>query len=226
MGNLIKERKRDLLITLLPAAITFGFNCFVYIAPKYMISPERYIFFFLLIDRHIPFIPQFVVIYYLSFFQWLNYYLQASFGPIEKRDRYLSADLLAKAICFVIFLAWPVAMRWPSLPEDGNIWTKILSFTYGVDAPARAFPSLHCFYSWTCFRYSMETEPESRRWIVWLQGLFSFTLFAATTLVKQHYFIDVIGGIAVAELALQIADRTALSDVFGRAIAKITSRLL
>ena len=72
----------------------------------------------------------------------------------------------------------------------------------------------------------METEPESRRWIVWLQGLFSFTLFAATTLVKQHYFIDVIGGIAVAELALQIADRTALSDVFGRAIAKITSRLL
>ncbi len=134
--------------------------------------------------------------------------------------------MLAKAICFVIFLAWPVAMRWPSLPEGGNIWIKILSFTYGVDAPARAFPSLHCFYSWTCFRYSMETEPESRRWIVWLQGLFSFVLFAATTLVKQHYFIDVIGGIAVAELALQIADRTALSDVFGRAIAKITSRLL
>ena len=226
MVKLTKERKRDLLITLLPAAITFGFNCFVYIAPKYMISPERYIFLDMEIDRHIPFIPQFVVIYYLSFFQWLNYYLQASFGPIEKRDRYLSADLLAKAICFVIFLAWPVAMRWPTLPEDGNVWIRILSFTYGVDAPARAFPSLHCFYSWTCFRYSMETEPESRRWIVWLQGLFSFVLFAATTLVKQHYFIDVIGGIAVAELALQIADRIALSDVFGRAIAKITSRLL
>ena len=68
MGNLIKERKRDLLITLLPAAITFGFNCFVYIAPKYMISPERYIFLDMEIDRHIPFIPQFVVIYYLSFF--------------------------------------------------------------------------------------------------------------------------------------------------------------
>ena len=225
MKKLAKEQKQDLLITLLPAAITFGFNCLVYLASKYLISPERYIFPDMEIDRLIPLVPQFVVIYYLSFLQWLNYFVQASFGPTEKRNRYFSADILAKAICFVIFLAWPVAMRWPTLPEDRNVWLKILSFTYGVDVPARAFPSIHCFYSWTCFRYSLETEPESRRWIVWMQGIFSFALFAATTLVKQHYFIDVIGGIAVAELALQITNRTALPCLFGKSMAKITSRL-
>ena len=224
MEKLAREQIKGLIVSLIPALITFGFNCFVYIVPKYLISPERYIFLDMEIDRHIPFIPQFVIIYYLSFLQWLNYYLQASFGPVDRRNRYFSADMLAKAISFVIFLAWPVAMRWPDLSSDGNIWIKILSFTYGVDMPTRAFPSLHCFYSWISFRYGLETLTGNRRWIVCLQGIFSFALFAATTLVKQHYFIDVIGGIAVAELALQISARTALPDIFGKAMERISSR--
>lgn len=221
MNKLTKEKLKDLLLPLVPALITFGFNCFVYIVPGFLIPPERYIFLDMEIDRRIPFIPQFVIVYYLSYLQWLNYHLQTSLGPRERRDRYFSADMLAKAISFVVFLAWPVAMRWPDLPAEGSIWIKILSFTYGVDAPTRAFPSLHCFYSWISFRYSLEAETGSRRWITWLQGIFSFTLFAATTLVKQHYFIDVLGGIAVAELALQITARTGLPDVFGKAMERI-----
>ena len=154
------RRVRDLLAALLPAFLVFGFNCFVYVAPRFMVSPERYVFLDMAVDRAIPFIPQFVIVYYLSFLQWANYYFQACLGPRERRDRYLSADVLAKAICFAVFLIWPVAMRWPDLPENGNVWTKLLSFTYGVDAPNRAFPSLHCFYSWVAFRYSTEAEPE------------------------------------------------------------------
>jgi hypothetical protein len=50
-------------------------------------------------------------------------------------------------------------------------------------------------------------------------------LFAATTLVKQHYFIDVLGGIAVAELALQITSRTGLPEVFGKVMKRIESKL-
>ena len=222
MGKLTKEQGIDSFAPLLPAIITFGFNCFVYIASGLLISPERYIFLDMEIDRHIPFIPEFVIIYYLSFIQWLNYYLQASFGPIERRNRYFSAEILAKIICFAVFLIWPVAMRWPELPNDGSIWIKILSMTYGVDAPARAFPSLHCFYSWTAFRYSMDTEPADRIWVTWLQGLFSFAVFASTVLVKQHYFIDVIGGIVLAELVLQTAKRTKIPDLFAKLMKKIT----
>ena len=223
MGKQERERWKEWIALLLPAVITFGFNCFVYIAPRFLVSPERYVFLDMEIDRRVPFIPQFVIVYYLSFAQWANYYLQASFGLRERRDRYFSADMLAKAICFAVFLLWPVAMRWPDLPENGNIWTTLLSFTYGVDAPNRAFPSLHCFYSWIAFRYSLEAEPKNRKWITGLQLAFSLTLFAATMLVKQHYFIDVIGGIAVAELALQIAGHTGLPKVFGRAMDGIVS---
>ena len=114
------------------------------------------------------------------------------------------------------------------LREEEVIWDsgKVSSSSMTHIFSGKAWEaSIHCFYSWTCFRYSLETEPESRRWIVWLQGIFSFALFAATTLIKQHYFIDVIGGIAVAELALQITNRTALPHLFGKSMAKITSRL-
>ncbi|MBR0137325.1 MAG: phosphatase PAP2 family protein [Erysipelotrichaceae bacterium] len=220
-----KENIRELLALLMPAAITFGFNCLVYFSTKFMISPDRFVFLDMAIDRILPFVPQFVIIYYLSFAQWANYYLQASLGPTEKRNLYFSADLLAKVICFVIFLVWPVAMRWPELPQDGSIWTKILSMTYGVDSPARAFPSLHCFYSWIAFRYSYETEPKGRRWLVWTQLIFSLTVFATTMLIRQHYFIDVIGGIAVAEVALFIADRTKLPVIFERAMERIASTI-
>ncbi len=225
MERLKGMRWKDWVVCLLPAVITFGFNCFVYIAPRFLVSPERYVFLDMEIDRKVPFTPQFVIVYYLSFAQWANYYLQASFGPRERRDRYFSADMLGKAICFAVFLLWPVAMRWPDLPEDGGFWIWLLSFTYGVDAPNRALPSLHCFYSWIAFRYSLEAEPRERRWITGLQLAFSLTLFAATMLVKQHYFVDVVSGIAVAELALQIAGHTGLPEAFGRAMDGIVSRI-
>ena len=225
MKKMSREQKRELTARLLPAAVTFGFNCLVYVGTKFLISPERFIFLDMKIDRLSPFVPAFVIIYYLSFAQWANYYLQISFGPREKRDRYVSADLLAKMICLAIFLIWPVAMKWPQLPEDGSIWTRILSLTYGVDSPARAFPSLHCFYSWFAYRYSREAEPQKRRWLVWLQLAFSLAVFATTVLIKQHYFIDVIGGIAVGELALFFADAAGLPQRFGQAMDRLTSVL-
>ena len=216
-----KSWLKRFLIIFLPAIVTFGFNCLVYFITKFLILPERFIYPDMAIDRLIPFIPQFVIIYYLSFAQWVNYYIQASLGDLKRCDRYFSAYILAKIICFFIFIIWPIAMRWPVLPENGNIWTKILAFTYGVDSPARAFPSLHCFYSWIAFRYSLESEPANRRWISVLQLLFSLAVFATTMLIKQHYFIDVIGGIALAEICLQIAGHTGLPELFGRLMDKL-----
>ena len=225
MQKLKNSKTKEYLASLLPGVITFVFNCMVYYFSGLLISPDRYIFPDMAIDRHIPFIPEFVIIYYLSFLQWLNYFLQACRGPEELRNRYFSSDILAKVVCFAVFLIWPVAMRRPDLPQDGNIWIKILSFTYGSDVPSRAFPSLHCFYSWTAFRYSMEAETAERRWISCLQGLFSLAVFASTVLVKQHYFIDIIGGIAFAEIALQTTKRTGIPALFGKMMRGITSRI-
>jgi membrane-associated phospholipid phosphatase len=216
-----KEWARKLLVTLLPALITLGVNMFAYMVPKQIVSPTRYIFLDMEIDRRIPFIPWFVIFYYLAFAQWANYFLQVSFGDKKLRNKYFSGDIVAKIVIFTIFMVWPLAVKRPAVDPNNGFWQWWLSFTFTVDNPLGAFPSIHCFYSWLAFRYSFEAEPKGRKWISWLQLLLSLAVFASTVLVKQHYFIDVPGGIIFAEVAIWIAGHTKLADFGGRMFDKI-----
>lgn len=214
---------RHILTILLPAMITFGVNMFAYMVPKQIVSPSRYIFLDMEIDRHIPLIPWFALFYYMAFAQWFNYFLQASFGDRTLRNRYFSSDIIAKIFVFMIFMIWPTAVNRPSVEGVTGIWGWVLSMTFTVDNPLGALPSLHCFYSWLAFRYSLDAEPAERRWITWLQLLLSLLVFASTVLIKQHYFVDIIGGIACAELFLWIGWHTRVSEVIGRWFDIITS---
>jgi hypothetical protein len=75
------------------------------------------------------------------------------------------------------------------------------------------------------FRYSFEAEPKERKWISWLQLLMTLAVFASTVLVKQHYFVDILGGIVFAEVALQIAGHTGLADFCGRLFDRICGKI-
>ncbi|MBR0385918.1 MAG: phosphatase PAP2 family protein [Erysipelotrichaceae bacterium] len=218
-----KQTIKKLVVTLLPAAITFAVNMFAYMVPKQIVSPARYVFLDMEIDRLIPFVPCFIVVYYGAFAQWFNYFLQVSFGDRKLRDRYFGADIMSKIIIFIIFMSWPLAVARPTVDGSDGFWHCMTSFTFFVDNPLGAFPSIHCFYSWMAVRYSFEAEPAERKWISWLQLLFSLLVFASTVLVKQHYFIDVPGGIIFAEAALWIAGHTGLADAAGRMFDKISN---
>ncbi|MBQ6654985.1 MAG: phosphatase PAP2 family protein [Erysipelotrichaceae bacterium] len=224
-----KKKLTDIFIIILPGLLAFAVNCFAYMVPKQVVSPERYIFFDMEIDRMIPLVPAFIIIYYLSFAQWLNYFLQACFGKRDLRDRFFSADILAKIISFFVFMIWPVAMYSVTLPDDGSFWTKLLALTYAVDNRMGCLPSFHCFYSWMAFRYSLEAEPRERKWLTWANLIFAVLVFASTVLVKQHYLIDILAGVGFAEIALQLIGHTGLPERFGKAMdaltAKITERL-
>ena len=43
------------------------------------------------------------------------------------------------------------------------------------------------------------------RWFTWAMGIFTLLVFASTVLVKQHFVVDIIAGVAVGEIGLQIA---------------------
>ena len=220
-----KKKLVDFLVIVIPGLVAFAVNCFAYMVPKQLVSPERYIYLDMEIDKMIPLIPAFIIVYYLSFAQWANYFLQACFGDRHIRDRFFSADILAKVISFFVYMTWPVAMTAVSIPQDGSIWTKWLALTYAVDNRMGALPSFHCFYSWMAFRYSLEAEPKERRWLTWVNLIFSLTVFASTVFVKQHYFIDILAGVAFAEAALQIVRHTDLPEHFGKAMDRLTAKI-
>ncbi len=226
MENTRKQWIRKMAVILLPAAITFGVNMFAYMVPKQVVSPDRYVFLDMEIDRMIPFVPCFILVYYMAFAQWFNYFLQVSFGKRELRDRYFGGDIAAKIVIFFIFMIWPLAVSRPAVESGDDFWHWMLSFTFNIDNPLGAFPSIHCFYSWMAFRYSFEAEPRERKWISWLQLLFTLLVFASTVLVKQHYFIDILGGVVFAEAALWIAGHTGLAGFTGRKFDEITAAVV
>ncbi|MBR2599699.1 MAG: phosphatase PAP2 family protein [Erysipelotrichaceae bacterium] len=227
MGKIRMKKQwfRNLLAVLLPAIITFAVNMFAYMVPKQVVPPSRYIFIDMEIDRLIPFVPWFVIFYYLAFVQWFNYFLQVSFGDRTLRNRYFSADIISKIILFFIFMIWPTAVNRPAVDGLMGFWKWALSMTFTVDNPLGALPSIHCYYSWLAFRYSLDAEPKERRWITLLQLIMSLLVFASTVLVKQHYFIDIIGGVIYAEVFLWIERHTGIAEIIGGWFDRIQNRL-
>ena len=83
-------------------------------------------------------------IYWGAYFSWgINYILAAR----ENRDhcrRCITADMIAKALCFVIFLLLPTTIARPEAGGSGLIgWlTRII---YMADTPVTLFPPLPGF---------------------------------------------------------------------------------
>lgn len=157
------------------------------------------------LDDKIPFVPFFMLIYWGAYFSWgINYILAAR----ENRDhcrRCITADMIAKALCFVIFLLLPTTIARPEAGGSGLIgWlTRII---YMADTPVTLFPSIHCLDSWLCWRFLVKCK-KVPRWYKWVNFVFSLLVCASTVLVKQHVFVDIFAGIAVAELGLLLSRR-------------------
>lgn len=157
------------------------------------------------LDALIPLQPEWVLIYVGSFFFWVAGLLLISWD--EKRacyEQYLSV-LIAELICLVIFLALPTTMQRPDITQDGYS-ASLLALIYAADKPVNLFPSMHCLMSWLCFRAAKRSSRLSRFWKD-ISGWFAFLICLSTVCVKQHVCWDILGGIAVAELAIFISHR-------------------
>lgn len=173
------------------------------------------------IDDKIPFVPQFIIIYVLSFVQWgAGFVLTAR---ESKRFCYsiFSAEMIEKIICAICFIVFPTAIVRPDV-SGGGFWNFAVRFVYFFDTPAvNLFPSIHVAESWLCVRCAFKYT-KVPKWYAALNAVFTVFVCASIVLVKQHFFIDIFGGIAVCELSLL------LSKVFKgyRALDFIESKLL
>ena len=72
------------------------------------------------IDLMVPFRPEWVLIYVLSFPFWaVSYILTAKENTRDDWFRFVFADMLAKAICGVIFIAFPTTNVRPDIDGSG-----------------------------------------------------------------------------------------------------------
>jgi membrane-associated phospholipid phosphatase len=114
--------------------------------------------------------------------------------------RMQTACLLACLVACVVYMLLPMSYPRPQLAAHG-VAQGWLVHHWEVDGPACTFPSLHVTLAWLL---AFSLGARSRRWRMawWLNALF---ISISTLLVKQHYLVDVAGGIALAVASWRVA---------------------
>ena len=139
------------------------------------------------LDTLIPFRTEWVIIYLLAYIQY----------------RILGGEMIAKFLCMVCYILIPVTIVRPEIVGNAP-WDYITRLIYHIDAPESLFPSIHCLESYICFRGAMLSE-KLPRWYVPVTGCFALLVFASTVLIKQHFLLDIIAGVLVGEIGLQVS---------------------
>jgi membrane-associated phospholipid phosphatase len=158
-------------------------------------SPETFV------DRYIPLVVGWVWPY-LSYFP-MCFLPALLLRSMENLRRIALAYAIEFGLGFVCFYLIPMRMAQPeivgtSLSHDAMRWL------YRADVGYNIFPSLHTANAVmiACAFYRLHPRP----WgvLVWIWALL---IVCSTVLVKQHYAIDLVAGIALAFLADRVAFR-------------------
>lgn len=156
-------------------------------------------------DERIPVIPIFILIYLGSYAFWITNYILISRINKEHCYRLVTADLLGKLICGVIYILYPTTNIRPDITTTG-IFVDMLQGLYSRDAANNLFPSIHCLVSWYCYAglRNCKTIPAWYRYF----SLFIASMICISTLAtKQHVIVDVLGGVMFAEITWQLSLR-------------------
>ncbi len=146
------------------------------------------------LDNAIPFIP-FFILFYIS----LYFFGAIPFLVIKSRRyvrNYAKAYIFASIFSFLIFITLPIKMEHPEITGT-TVFDKLTQFIYDADVTDNAFPSVHiCLTLLTMIALSSVNNAWKAAGILWGTVIIFSTLF-----VKQHYLLDIVGGLLVGTLA-------------------------
>jgi len=147
------------------------------------------------IDLAMPFLPWTFVVY-------LSDYILALSAIVLINDRarfysYARVSFLTLFFCGSFFLFFPTTYPRPVYPEVANpLVAFLMSLVGSYDTPNNCFPSMHVAITAGtvyCLRYL------SRKLVI-TYSIWAIFIFISTLTTKQHYFVDILGGLAVAGL--------------------------
>ena len=224
MKNLLKGLTRILPADGgVPVIFSFVFNCLVYSGSRMIAGGWYHHNIETGVDRSIPFVPEFLVIYFGCYVFWaVNYIL------IARQDRrsvyqFFTGDFISRCVCLVSFLAFPTTNTRPLITGSG-LWNQAALWLYSIDAADNLFPSIHCLVSWFCY-LGIRGRKEIPRWYQSVSMVIAILVFASTLLTKQHVIVDVAGGILLAEFCFFIGRKTDLYRIYERFGSRIEQKI-
>lgn len=193
------------LYVILPLLSIFIINGLIYWGTGVLSRDWHHYDFTLAIDRMVPMIPGFIWVYIGAFPFWVINYIMVSRSGKENFFRFVTADLMAKVIYFLCFLIIPTTNVRPEIAGGGiNEWMVRLIYAMdGGDFPSNLFPSIHCYVSWMCY-LGIRGQKQIPIWYQRFSCFFAILIMVSTQVLKQHYIVDVIGGVALAAVVMHL----------------------
>lgn len=149
----------------------------------------------LALDRAIPLEPAWSVVYGSLFLAALLPVLVVHQQELIRRT--ILAFLMAWLVSFAFFLGYPTVTSRPEEVVVDGFFAWTLSVIYESDIRYNCFPSLHvaqCFLAaLVCHRVHRGVGAVAIAW--------AFLVALSTLFTKQHYFLDVVGGMLLAGVA-------------------------
>ena len=172
------------------------------------------------LDARIPFLPWTISIYFGCLLFWFFIYRLIAFLPRERANRFFAANLLGKAVCFVVFVCYPTVFPYRPEVEGTGLWAFLMRFLYAIDRPDNLFPSLHCFLGWICWLGVRGNREVPFAWRA-AAFLMAIAVCFSTLTTRQHVIADVFGGILLSELCYALPRSAKLRDAYGGLVESI-----
>ena len=157
------------------------------------------------LDGRIPFRPEWITIYVLSFASWAITFFLLFRQRREHVYRNSAAYFVTLLLTGTMFMLLPGTIRRPEVPGK-DFFSWLTRFIYACDQPNNLCPSLHVVCSYYCWRALWDTEGIPL-WYRRFNFVFLLLVSASILLVKQHLIVDVPAGVLVSEIPLQLAKR-------------------
>lgn len=214
-----KTKKTSYKYCFIPILAMIIINAITYSGTKLFTDSANHYDISLPIDDVLPFIPAFIIVYVLSYLQWVT-----GFGLVARESkevcyRVISSEIIAKIICFILFIVLPTTIIRPVITDNG-IFNSLTKIIYFLDTPTNLFPSVHCLESWILFRTAHEIT-RFKKWLVPVWFVFVLLVFASVLLVKQHLILDIPAAIIVGEIALFLGKKFKTGRIFEKINKKI-----
>lgn len=184
----------------------FIFNSVLYFGLQVFMKGAKHHDFTSALDRGIPFMPEWSIIYLGCFVFWGANYILAARQETEKWFRFAVADYSSRIVCAFFFIVLPTTNVRPEVVGDG-FSQMLMRFVYQMDEASNLFPSIHCLVSWFCF-IAIRGRREIPVWYRLFSCVMAVLVFASTLFTKQHVIVDVFGGVILAEVCYYIGNHT------------------
>lgn len=186
-------------------------------------------------DDMIPIVSVFIIPYIWSYLYWAMAPMAVSLCEKQHFADYMAANLVACTAGMVFLAFFPTYMDRAAeglyeVSENPSIFEKLRQFWYTLDGMTIAYnllPSFHCLDSTLCY-LGVAGRKELPLWFRIYSLVTTLVIYASTVFVKQHYFLDIVAGAAIAGIAFFLCKKFHWGRMFApleRLYAKLKAKL-